>query len=309
MILRIRPTRLPATQLHDLITSGPSFQKSPSPRIGMTTSTLASSCPPRKIRHGTRLTKRMAPTLLTRKRTRPSPHIPGRSPSPSFLPRLPYLSYHFPQHLQERHSLALQLCLFSPFLQDATRLRTHLWHIFPCVEVPPSPCYHPARPPKKGAGVYGRSHALQITTSSSSLTGDLILLPCLLRPSHPPQTNPLRISPLLNPPPTTPGPPYCPVSGPLRGGQLARDSRALAPATPSLRTRSLAETLHPAPHRTHKLHPARPAGFFGLPMRLNRHRDPRWGPPPSSLSTSGASDISGRSLPSTLRPRRSRGVF
>src|SRR6266702_1099634 len=275
MISKIRLTRLPANQLHDLITSGPSFQKSLM-RIGMTTSTLASSYPPRRIRHGTRRTRRMARTLLTRRRTRPSPHILVRPPSASLLPRPPYPSYHFPQCLQARPSLALRPCLFFRFPRDATRLRTHLWRIFPCVGVPLSPCYHLARRPKKGAGAYGRSHALLTTMSSSSSTGNKTLLPCLLHPNQPPQTQPLRLSPLLNPPPTTPGPPFCPVSGPSRGGGSARDSRAPAPVTLSLRTSSLAEMRHPAPqHRSHKHHPARPAGFFGLPIRLNRRRAPR----------------------------------
>ena len=272
MISKIRPTRLPGTHLHDLITSGPSFQKFLNPRIGMTTLTLASSCPPRRIQPGTRRTRRM-----TKKRTRPSPHILERSPSSSPLLLLPYPSFHFLLHLQERPSLAHQLCLFFPFPRDATRLRTHLWLIFPCVaDLPPSPCYRLARLLKKGAGVYGRSRALQTTMSLSSLTGNKILLPYLLHPSPPPQTRPLRISPLLNPQTTTPDPPFCPVSGPSKGGGSARDARALVLVTLSPRASSLAKTRHPVPlHRSHRLHPARPAGFFGLPIRFNRHRDPR----------------------------------
>jgi hypothetical protein len=270
MISKIRLTRLPANQLHDLITSASSFQKSPSPRIGMTTSTLASSCPPRRTQHGTRRTMRM-----TKRRTRPSLHILASSPSPSFLPRPRFPTYRFPNHLQERPSLALQPCRFFPFPPDATRLRTHLWRISPCVaEVPLRSCCHPARPPKKGAGAFGRSHALQTTMSLSSSTENQPLLPYLLHPSQAHQTRPLRISPLLNHPTTT-GPPFCPVSDQSRSGVSARDApQALVPVTPSRRMNSWAKTRHHVLlRRIHKL-PARPAGFFGLPIRSSRHPDP-----------------------------------
>ncbi|KAH9010453.1 hypothetical protein EDB85DRAFT_1267464 [Lactarius pseudohatsudake] len=141
MISKIRPTLLPVSQLHE-ITSGPSSQKSLSPRIGMTTSTLESSCHPRRTQHGTLWTRKMVRTLLTRRRTRPSPHILVWSLSASLLPRPPFPGFHFPQCLQERPSLALQPCLSFPFPPDATRLHTHLWRISPCVGVPLSPCYH-----------------------------------------------------------------------------------------------------------------------------------------------------------------------
>ena len=236
----------------------------------MTTLMLASSCPPRKTKHGTHRTTRM-----TKKRTRPLLHILERSLSSSLLPRPRFHIYRFPNHLQEKHSLALQPCPFFLFPPDATRLPTRLWPISPCVvEVPPSPCYHLARLPKKRVGAFGRSHALQITTFLSSSTGNQPLLLYPLHPSQALQTRPLQISPLLNHLLTVL--PFYLASGQSRGGVPARDApRALVPVTPSLPVSNLAKTRHPAPLHRNRLHPARPAGFFGLPTRLIRRPDPR----------------------------------
>ena len=215
-------------------------------------------------------------TRTIKKRTRPSLHILARSLSSSLLPRPRFPTYRFPNLLQEKPSLALQPCPFFLFPPDATRLRTRLWRISPCVvEVPPSPCYHLARLPKKRAGAFGRSHALQTTTFSSSSTENRPLLPYLLHPSQALQTQPLRISPLLNH--LLIVPPFCLASGQSRGGVPARGApRAPVPVTPLLSVSSLAKTRHPALlHRRHKLPPARRAGFFGLPIRWSRRPDPR----------------------------------